>query len=43
MLLLLRWLLLLLWLLLMMMMVMTEVTDVNGELGMRQLIEMGTR
>lgn len=42
-LLLLRWLLLLLWLLLMMMMVMTEVTDVNGELGMRQLIEMGTR
>lgn len=41
-----RWLLLLLLRLLLvvlMMMMMAEVADVDGELGMRQLIEMGTR
>lgn len=44
-LLLLRWLLLLLLRLLLMVLVMmmAEVTDVDGELGMRQLIEVGTR
>lgn len=44
-LLLLRWLLLLLlWLLLvMLMMMMAEVADVDGELGMCQLIKVGTR